>query len=200
MKFGFAVLVICNVFGFQEASAQWSSELEIFPDFNQATFYSDGTERGGGTQGTISVLPNEAGIILSGELRGIVNPLGNRVGFAGVRFPVRLSAGTRFLRLKVQYSTDLVVRAVLRTARRAIGPVQGELTYQTVLLPPESSGFVQVEFDTLRPVIRGREIDVDQAPAFLPEEVVFLAIELRLSDQVLDPDLDSIPFEVTLVR
>ncbi len=154
--------------------------------------YSDQTERGGETRA--HVLDDSDGLILEGVLKGIIGREGTRVGFVGLRRPLKLTP-TRGIQLRVSGIEGLKTRAIFKTVHRKLPPYSGELTFQALLEATETPEIYAVDLNSLRPYIRGSQIHTPLPNPFHHADVNEFALELKLSEQNFDPDV-GLPFRV----
>lgn len=158
--------------------------IGFFP-FPESEIYSDYTARGGETR--VSVTRDEKGARLQGNLLGIIGQSGKRVGFVGIRTPTALS-DVSDLNVFVEGVKDLKVRAVFTTLNRNLPTLDGELSYQTILIPTNVSNVYKIDLKNLIPTTRGRNLSISKVPPFRNEDVTHFAVEVKLSEQVFDQE------------
>jgi hypothetical protein len=156
-----------------------------FLPFPESVVYSDFTARGGETK--VSVLTDETGVRLEGNLLGVLNRNGLRVGFVGIRTPIALDKSPNLF-IMVEGIQKIKMRAVFSTLNRSVPNNDGELTYQTLLEPTNVSNLYKIDLNKLMPTVRGRNIGVTEAPIFRNGDVIDFALEIKLSEQLFNQD------------
>ncbi len=172
-----------------------------FPQASDVELYSDQTARGGGTLSSLIDLPGYSGLEWAGVLRGILNDQGERVGFVGVRIPLRIPTNTRYLEIRLDGENQLIIRANFQTATTWIPGIPGSLSYQVTLIRDQTRASVAtVDLHQVQPSIRGRQIGFDLAPPFRVQDVQTFSIEMKLSEQ-MDPRKGvGIPFNIRILK
>ncbi len=162
-----------------------------FLPFPDSETYSDFTTRGGETK--VFVTTDSNGARLQGNLLGIIGQNGKRVGFVGIRTPIKIK-NSPILYVSVEGINEIKARAVFSTVNRYSPNVDGELSYQCLLVPTNLKNIYRIDLKNLVPTVRGRELPTNKAPLFNTDEVLNFALEIKLSEQVFKQD-DGLDFD-----
>lgn len=135
-------------------------------------FVSDRTERGGESTGT--VIDVTGGIEFSGALGSIPGADGEPVGFSLARIPLRVAAGAKGLRLRIESANDVVAQIL-------VAPPLGRpaVTFQYEVALRAGLQDLQLEWSGFRATSRGKPVDGKLAP----ELVTSFALQITRSAQ-----------------
>jgi hypothetical protein len=179
----------------------YTALMSIFISFHSPSpieLYTDGTARGGATTAEVTTQNNN--LRLQGQLLGIKKADGSRVGFVGIRRPLHLTQPGHtplILSFRVQGKGPLKMRAVFRGENLSHPDYPGTLTYQAPLSTGQGPDQYIVNLSTLRPSIRGRELNLNEAPILRVEDIQDVSLELMLSEQAYHPE-QGIPFDLVI--
>jgi hypothetical protein len=157
---------------------------------------TDGTARGGPT--VANMVDSLPGVVTFEGVLGSIPGRSGPVGFALTRLPLVLGAESQSFFFSLETATPITVDLVFKTSAGNVSDTEGDLTYQTSIPLRPGKQIVRADFDTLVPTIRGRTVPKDQAPRFLPENVVSVAIQVSRSRQPDPSASPPLPFSISI--